>query len=106
VVGNLHLLEDSSAIVRHGDISVGGNENLVESARAKRRLDNICDGTGGENMRFDGFVAKLALLLALTKKRMLGELKSTVKSVIVINVLSDDNEGASLLILHNSRCYS
>jgi len=34
VVGHLHLLQDSSTIVGHGDVAVGGDEDLVEAARA------------------------------------------------------------------------
>lgn len=66
MVGNLHLLQDSSSIVSHGDVSVGRDEDLVEASWAERRLDNVGDSAGGEDMGLDGFVAKLALLLALT----------------------------------------
>lgn len=47
---DLHVREDSRAIVRDVDVSVGRDEDLVEASRAERRLDDVGDGAGGENV--------------------------------------------------------
>lgn len=65
VVRDLHLLQNGCAIVCYCDVAVGGNEDLVEAARPKGGLDDVRNGTGGEDVRLDGFAAELALLLAL-----------------------------------------
>jgi hypothetical protein len=84
VVRNLHLGENGGAVVRYGDIAIGGDEDLVESAGAlpesvpvsifpspesyiayKRCLNEVGDCLCGQNVRLDGLVAMLPLLLAL-----------------------------------------
>lgn len=47
---DLHVREDSRAIVRDVDVSVGRDEDLVEASRAERRLDDVGDGAGGEDV--------------------------------------------------------
>lgn len=47
---NLHVGEDRGTIVRDIDVSVGGDQNFVETSRAKRRLDDVGDRAGGENV--------------------------------------------------------
>lgn len=42
LVLDLHLGEDGRAVVGDGDVAVGGDEDLVEPARAERRLDDVC----------------------------------------------------------------
>lgn len=66
VVADLHLLENGGTIVGDCDISIGGNEDLVEATGAERALDEVRDGSCGEDVRLDGFVTELALLLSLT----------------------------------------
>lgn len=50
LVVNLHVGEDRGTIVRDVDVSVGGDEDLVKTSRAKRRLDDVGDRAGGENV--------------------------------------------------------
>jgi hypothetical protein len=50
VVADLHLLKNGSAIVCDCDIAVGGDEDLVETAGAQRALDEVRDGSCGEDM--------------------------------------------------------
>jgi hypothetical protein len=65
VVADFHLLENGRAVVRYRDIAIGGNEDLVETARSEGGLDNVCDRSGSKNVRLNGLVAELALLLPL-----------------------------------------
>jgi hypothetical protein len=58
-------LQDGGAVVGHGDVSIGRNEDLVETTGSERGFDDVGDGASGEDVRLDGFVAKLALLLSL-----------------------------------------
>lgn len=63
----LHLREDSCTIVRHGNVAIGGDEDLVEAymrsmsgtrvegfgartSRAKRRADDVRDRARSKNM--------------------------------------------------------
>ena len=68
MVANFHLLEDRGTVIRYRNIAIGRNEDLVETTGAQRALDDVRNGSGGENVRLDGFIAELALLLPLTAK--------------------------------------
>lgn len=81
MVRDLHLREDSCAIIRDRDVSVGRNENFIESARSlllvspslrgvsahayQRGLDNVRYCLRGQDVRLDCLVAMLPLLPAL-----------------------------------------
>lgn len=57
LVVNLHVGEDRGTIVRDVDVSVGGDQNLVQTSRAQRRLDDVGHGAGGENVALCGQLA-------------------------------------------------
>lgn len=110
VIRDLHLLQDGGAIVGDCDIAVGGDENLVETARTEGSLDKVGDGAGGEDVRLDSFVAVLTLLLALAERK--GKLLVIVlggqhhgdgrgQGEMDRDILSDDDEGPTLLILRH-----
>lgn len=48
---NSHLIEDSCTIVGDSDITIGGDQNLVETSRTKRSLKNIGDCFSSQDMR-------------------------------------------------------
>jgi hypothetical protein len=50
MVAHFHLLQDSSTIVCDCNIAIGGDENLVEATGAERALDEVRNGSGGENV--------------------------------------------------------
>jgi hypothetical protein len=74
---DMYLGQDGSAIVCDGDVAIGGDEDLVETARTERGADDAGDGLCGENVGFDSLVSVLSLLLAL---------------------VSYDDEGAAVLV--------
>lgn len=119
VVGDFHLGEDGGAVICDGDVAVGGDEDLVQTARAlrvvsqraappwvgayQRCLDQVRDCLGGQNVRLDRLVAVLPLLLALAaccQRPFVGSQPRAVRR----HVLSDDNEGAAGLVLHHLGC--
>ncbi len=51
LVLNLHLVQNGGAVVGDGDFTIGRNQNLIEAFGAKRRLDNLCNGFAGQNVR-------------------------------------------------------
>lgn len=72
MVADFHLLEDGGTVVRYRDITIGGDENFVQATRAQGGLYDVRNGSGGKNVRLDGFVAELALLLPLTANALGG----------------------------------
>ena len=50
LVFDLHLAKDRRAIVGHGNVPVGRDQDLVQSARAKRRPQNARYRTRNQNM--------------------------------------------------------
>lgn len=71
MVRDFHLLQDGGTVVCDCDVSIGGDEDLVEATGSKGALDDVCDRSCGENVRLDGLVAKLPLLLALAVRSKL-----------------------------------
>lgn len=51
---DLHLAQDGRSIVGNGDIAVGGDEDLVETAGAEGGFDDVChcEGHEGEASEF------------------------------------------------------
>jgi hypothetical protein len=62
---SVYLGQDGSAVVCDGDVAIGRDEDLVETARTERGADDAGDGLCGEDVGFDGLVSVLSLLLAL-----------------------------------------
>lgn len=60
-----HLRKDSSAVVGDGDVAIGRNKDLIETTRTERSAHNTSNRLCGENVRFDGLVSVLSLLLTL-----------------------------------------
>ena len=60
-----YLGQYGSAIVGDGNVAIGGNEDLVETTGTERSADDAGDRLCGEDVRLDGFVSVLSLLLAL-----------------------------------------
>lgn len=98
MVADLHLLQNRSSIVCYRDIAVGGDEDLVETTGTQRGLDNICDCSCGKDVGLDSFVAKLASLLPLTASLLV-----RLRKGLGVNVLSNNNERTTLLILEHGR---
>lgn len=98
---DLHLLEDCGAIVGHCDVSVGGNEDFVETAGAQRALDEVRNRAGGKNVGFDGFATVLALLSSLAGSWSDTEHGGEEQERIL---LSDNDERTTLLILDYLGC--
>lgn len=105
MIGNVHLLQNGCAVVGDCDVAIGGDEDLVEAARAEGALDDVCDGTSGENVRFDSLVAVLSLLLALAVKGgLLGGSALDGKVTVEVNILPNNDEGSALLVLRHHSC--
>jgi len=78
LVLDLHPAEDRRTVVRHCDVAVRGDEDLVEPSRAQTCPHDLGDSAGGENVRLDRLDAMRARLAAL---------------------VADDNERPAVLIL-------
>lgn len=65
LVLDLHLAHDGGAVVGDGDVAVWRDHDLVEAARAERRLDDVAHGARGEDVRLEGLEAVHARLLLL-----------------------------------------
>lgn len=110
MVGDFHLLQDRRTIVRDCDVAVGGDEDLVEAAGTERALDDVGDRPRGEDVVLDGLVAVLTLLLALAVQG--GQWEGDKAGGPLLkgrgwhesDILSNNDEGAALLILHHRRC--
>lgn len=76
MVADFHLLQNRGTIVGDSDVSVGGDQDLVEATGAEGGLDEVGNGSRGQDMGFNGLVSELALLLSLAM-RLSGAIRTT-----------------------------
>lgn len=51
---DLHLAQDGGTIVRDGDVSVGGDEDLIQTTGAQRGADDLSDRLCSLDMSLEG----------------------------------------------------